>query len=158
MGTNFTSIAYMSLDSDKSPSLHIPLSTSTSSVPTSTNFCTFSLAPNHTPHTHFDSLHRSLLIPLDSTKSEQVSVFAAKKKYKPVALKTRPLLANLPDKFQIVRNITGDPLTNIPILTPTPPPFAPTGRYTTKHRDRIDKVHSGDFLWPADVMMVVCLG
>ena len=153
-GTNFTLIAYMSLDLDSSPSLHIPSSTSISSVLTSTDFRTLTLASDHTPHTHFDSLHRSLLIPFDSTKSKQVSVFAAKKKHKPVALKTQPLLADLPDKFRIVCNITGDPLANIPILTPTPPPFALTGRYTAEHRNRIDKVHSGDFLWPAECVLM----
>ena len=53
-----------------------------------------------------------------------------KKKYKPVALKVRPVLTDLPDKFRIIRNITGDPLADIPILDPNPAEFAPYGRYT----------------------------
>jgi len=116
---------------------------------TLTDLHTLSLASNNTPHTHFDSLHQLLLFPFDLTVSKQVSVFAAKKKYKLVALKTRPLLAYLPDKFRIICNITGDPLTNIPILTPTLPPFTPTGHYTAKNHNCINKVHLGNFLWPA---------
>ena len=33
-----------------------------------------------------------------------------KKKYKPVACKIKPVIAELPDKFRIIRNIIGDPL------------------------------------------------
>ncbi len=51
---------------------------------------------------------------------ENVSVFAGKK-YKPVALKTKLVLATLPDKFRIIKNIYGDPLANMPNLSPTPP-------------------------------------
>ncbi|ETW82044.1 hypothetical protein HETIRDRAFT_244306, partial [Heterobasidion irregulare TC 32-1] len=72
------------------------------------------------------------------------------RKYKPVALKVRPVLADLPDKFRIVRNIRGDPLADLPTLTPNPPPFKPTGRYTSERHDLINQVHSSDFLWPAE--------
>ncbi|ETW83614.1 hypothetical protein HETIRDRAFT_46603, partial [Heterobasidion irregulare TC 32-1] len=82
--------------------------------------------------------------------ADPVAIFAAKRKYKPVAQKTRPVLADLPEKFRIVRNILGDPLAALPTLTPNPPPFTPTGRYTAERRDLIDKVHSDDFLWPAE--------
>ncbi|ETW76729.1 hypothetical protein HETIRDRAFT_53333, partial [Heterobasidion irregulare TC 32-1] len=82
--------------------------------------------------------------------ADPVAIFAAKCKYKPVAQKTRPVLADLPEKFRIVRNILGDSLATLPTLTPNPPPFAPTGRYTAERRDLIDKVHSDDFLWPAE--------
>ena len=93
-----------------------------------------------------------MLVPVEhpDTHIPQVSTFAAKRKYKPVALKTRPLLADLPDKFWIVQNIIGDPLADIPTISPTPPPFTPTGRYTTSHHDIIDKAHPGKFLWPAE--------
>jgi hypothetical protein len=37
----------------------------------------------------------------------------AKKKYKPVALKVRPILGELPDKFRIIRDIVGDPLMSL---------------------------------------------
>jgi hypothetical protein len=81
---------------------------------------------------------------------EQVSTFTAKKKYKPVTLKTQPLLADLPDKFRTIRNIIGNPLADLPILSPHPPPFEPTERYTTERCDIIDKIHKEDFLWPGE--------
>ena len=71
------------------------------------------------------------------------------KKYKPVALKTRPILGELADKFRIVRNIIGDPLANLPTLNPDPPKFTPTGRYTQERKALFDKANSG-FLWPAE--------
>ena len=62
-----------------------------------------------------------------------------KKKYKPVALKVRPVLAELPDKFRIIRNIIGDPLAGLPILDPNPGPFKPCGRYTEEQKEIFDK-------------------
>ena len=47
------------------------------------------------------------------------------KKYKPVALKTRPILGELADKFRIVQNIIGDPLANLPTLIQIPPSLLP---------------------------------
>src|SRR5271155_707005 len=38
------------------------------------------------------------------------------KKYKPVTLKIKPVGSTLPSQFRIVRNIIGDPLTDLPIL------------------------------------------
>ena len=79
------------------------------------------------------------------------AAFAAqKKKYKPVAQKVRPVITTLPDKFRIIRNITGDPLENIPKLNPNPPTFTPTPRYTLERKAIIDKNHPGDFLWPEE--------
>ncbi|ETW75011.1 hypothetical protein HETIRDRAFT_108327 [Heterobasidion irregulare TC 32-1] len=78
--------------------------------------------------------------------ADPVAIFATKYKYKPVAQKTQPVLADLPEKLGIVRNILGDPLATLLMLTPNPPPFTPTGRYTAERRDLIDKVHSDDFL------------
>lgn len=87
----------------------------------------------------------------DDYTPEQVSTLAAtKKKYKPVALKVRPQLAALPEKFRIRRNIVGDPLEGMPPLNPCPPPFVPTGRYTLERKAVIDNAHPGDFLWPAE--------
>ena len=43
-----------------------------------------------------------------------------KKKYKPVALKVRPVLTDLPDKFRIIRNITGDPLMSLSVAMREP--------------------------------------
>lgn len=46
-----------------------------------------------------------------------------KKKYKPVALKVKPIIGKLPDKFHIIRNIIGDLLKELPSLNTHPPPF-----------------------------------
>ena len=70
----------------------------------------------------------------------------AKKKYKPVALKVRPVIGELPDKFRIIRNITGDPLANLPILDPNPPDFKPCGRYTQERKEIFDKNNAGFLL------------
>ena len=59
-----------------------------------------------------------------------LATFAAKKKYKPVAQKVRPILGTLPSRFHIEQNIIGDPLAGLPALPTNPPPFAPCDRYT----------------------------
>ena len=78
----------------------------------------------------------------------------AGKKYKPVALKTKPVLATLPERFRIERKILGDPLKDMPILSPHPTEFVPTGRYTAERKEVIDKVHDEDFLWPEELKAV----
>ena len=80
---------------------------------------------------------------------DKVSVFAGKK-YKPVGLKVRPIYTELPEKYRIKREITGDPLKDMPGLNPNPRDYSPTGRYTQVRKDLIDKLHSGDFLWPEE--------
>jgi hypothetical protein len=75
---------------------------------------------------------------------------ATKKKYKPVAQKVWPVIAELPDHFRIIRNIVGDPLTDMPKLNPHPPPFAPSLRYSLEQKAIIDKNHPSDFLWPEE--------
>ena len=72
------------------------------------------------------------------------------KKYKPVALKVKPLYQELPEKFQVERNIMGDPLKDMPILDPHPPNFEPTGCYTAECKEAMDKVHGSEFLWPKE--------
>ena len=82
-----------------------------------------------------------------------VATFAqakSKKKYKPVALKTRPVLGSLPDKFRIVRDIKGDPLATERKLSPNPPPFKPEGRYTAERAENTDKLHNDGLLLPAE--------
>jgi transposase InsO family protein len=71
-------------------------------------------------------------------------------KYKPVAKKIKPVAATLPEEFRTTREIIGDPLTNMPRLSPHPPSFVPTGRYTAEARDIIDMNHPGDFLLPEE--------
>ena len=85
------------------------------------------------------SPHTALPTPSQSTK----------KKYKPVALKVKPVVGELPDKFRIVRNITGDPLEKLPTLNPHPPPFKPHGRYTQERKELFDAANPG-FLQPTE--------
>ena len=80
---------------------------------------------------------------------ETVSAFLGKK-YKPVALKVKPVYAELPEQFRIKREIKGDPLKDLPKLNPNPPDFVPTGRYTLERKEDFDKVHDGEFLWPEE--------
>jgi hypothetical protein len=53
-----------------------------------------------------------------------------KKKYKPIAQKVQPIIGELLEKFCICQNIISDPLADISILDPNPPPFKPTNHYT----------------------------
>lgn len=77
------------------------------------------------------------------------------KKYKPVHLKVKPTLAELPDKFRIVRDIKGDPLATLPELSLHPPPFVPTGRYTEERMKEFEKVHDeGNFLNPPEMAII----
>jgi hypothetical protein len=59
-------------------------------------------------------------------------------------------MAELPERFRIVRNIIGDPLEALPTLPTNPPPFQPGDRYTLERKEYIDKIHSDDFLWTAE--------
>jgi hypothetical protein len=72
------------------------------------------------------------------------------KKYKPVALKIRPVETELPSRFRITRKVIGDPLKDIPTLPHHPPQYTPTGRYTEERKAVIDKAHPGDFLLPEE--------
>ncbi|PIL26607.1 hypothetical protein GSI_11301 [Ganoderma sinense ZZ0214-1] len=93
----------------------------------------------------------SIAIPEPDRAALVDSFLATKKKYKPVALKTRPLLADLPEKFRIERKIIGDPLTDMPPLNPNPPSeFAPGSRYTAERRAELHARHA-HFLWPAEL-------
>jgi hypothetical protein len=55
---------------------------------------------------------------------------STKKKYKPVAKKVHPVIGELPKKFRIECKIIGNPLNDLPVLNPNPPPFIPTNCYT----------------------------
>lgn len=71
-------------------------------------------------------------------------------KYKRVADKVRPILGHLDERFRIVRNITGDPLQDLPTLPTNPGEFEPTGRYTLERKNDMDKMHPEGFLWPEE--------
>lgn len=95
-----------------------------------------------------DSPIKALPLPSPTVEPEEIYLKAGKK-YKPVALKVKPIIGELPDKFRIVRNILGDPLANLPTLSPNPPQFAPYGRYTAERKELFDKANAG-FLWPVE--------
>jgi hypothetical protein len=88
-------------------------------------------------------------IPLPSETEVTTIHLKTAKKYKPVALKTRPVLGELADKFRIIRDVKGDPLEHLPALNPNPPKYTPSGRYTQERKELFDKANSG-FLWPAE--------
>ena len=71
-------------------------------------------------------------------------------KYKPVALKVKPVVQELPAAFRIQREILGDLLADMPKLSPKPLDFEPTGRYTQERKDQFDVVHDRDFLLPEE--------
>ena len=82
-----------------------------------TNQCTNTRKHKDCDHEH--SVRSTCMI---SSNDAPLATFAAKKKYKPVARKVRPILDTLPSNFRIEHNIIGDPLTNLPNLSPHPPP------------------------------------
>ncbi len=90
----------------------------------------------------------------ESVEEVPKQVFAATKKYKKVADKIRPVYQELPDKYRIVRDIKGDPLKNMPLLSKQPPEFVPTGRYSRERKEQMDLVHGGDFLWEEERKLV----
>ena len=58
-----------------------------------------------------------------SSPEDTLDCFA--KKYKPMALKVRPVLRTLPERFRITREIIDDPLKDMPELPEWPPEFQP---------------------------------
>ena len=85
---------------------------------------------------------------LEKIEEEVVSCFA--KKYKPVALKVKPILGTLPERFRMTREIVGDPLQGMPKLPEHPPEFEPRGRYTLERKEKLDMAHEEGFLWPEE--------
>jgi len=77
-----------------------------------------------------------------------VACFA--KKYKLVALKVKPVLGTLPERFRIIREIMGDPLKGLPKLLEHPPEFSLKGRYTTERKEKLDLGYMPNFLWPEE--------
>jgi hypothetical protein len=93
--------------------------------------------------------------PYDSVSNvtPPLAVFVGKK-YKPVALKVRPMETELPSRFCIVRKIEGDPLEDVPELPTRPTDFELTGHYTAKRKAQFDKIHAGDFLLPEECRLM----
>jgi hypothetical protein len=78
-----------------------------------------------------------------------------KKKYKPVALKVKPVKATLPSEFRIEREIRGDPLKNMPELPTNPKPWVPNQTYTAEKMEVINENHAEGFLWPAEMTLLL---
>jgi hypothetical protein len=95
-------------------------------------------------------MRNTALAPNEETAASFMAQKYGAKKYKPVHLKTKPIYGELPDKFRIKRNITGDMLAALPKLSPHPPEFVPTERYTEERRKIIDDNHPEGFLWPEE--------
>ncbi|PIL31779.1 hypothetical protein GSI_06483 [Ganoderma sinense ZZ0214-1] len=102
----------------------------------------YSMYENPTQLTEEDTLPESAEI-----------LLSTKKKYKPVALKVKPLQTELPERFRIQRRIVGDPLADMPPLNPNPPPFVSGVRYTLERRAAMHEVHS-PFLNPAELAVL----
>jgi hypothetical protein len=81
---------------------------------------------SNTTHTHANSSTS----PSDCLAPYTDLFLSAKKKYKPVANKVRPVIGELPEKFRIEHEIIGNPLDDLPTLNPNPPPFIPSNHYT----------------------------
>lgn len=86
--------------------------------------------------------------PLETIEEKKTEVVGVYGKYKPVAIKVRPVKTTLPDEFRVKRELKGDPLEGMPILPIVPPPFTPGERYTLERKEIIDKLHKEDFMWP----------
>jgi hypothetical protein len=86
----------------------------------------------------------------DELRQRSDESYATYTKYKPVALKFQPQLAELADDIRIIRYIKGDPLIDMPALTTYPQEFTPTGRYTEDPKKVIDGNSNPDFLWPEE--------
>ena len=76
-------------------------------------------------------------------------------KYKTVDQKVRLVKTTLPEGERIIRNITGDLLKEMPTLPTNPPEqFVLTGYYTEERKAIIDKLHSEEFLWPQERLLM----
>src|SRR5271168_1440833 len=104
-------------------------------------------------HLYYHSRPPTTISPSQSDNNKEAqeaeTFLSLKKKYKPVALKVKPVIGELPAKFRIIRDIKGDPLATLPVLPTNPPKFEPTGRYTQEQKDLFDKAHP-HFLLPAE--------
>lgn len=103
--------------------------------------------------TRMGSTGPELVDPTAQKEKDVKEVFAGKK-YKPVALKVRPVYEDSPEEYRIQRHIIGDPLQNLIPLTPHPPAFTPVGRYTQERKEMVDKMHDDGFLNEEEMNLV----
>ncbi|KAL7281404.1 hypothetical protein ACG7TL_004717 [Trametes sanguinea] len=126
---------------------------SAAAQPAATNASRYSRLP-HDPNNTFAftySNNGTTYVVSPRSQNTPAGIFVQqKKKYKPVAQKVRATLGTCPEQFRVERNITGDPLADMPKLNPNPPEFEPTGRYTQERKEAMDRAHGDDFLWPEE--------
>ena len=94
-------------------------------------------------------LHQLVPVYTFPDTQKPLAIYAGKK-YKPIALKVRPVEMELPSRFWIICDIKGNLLKDMPVLSMNPPTYVPIGRYTEEWKEVIDKVHVGDFLLPEE--------
>ncbi|ESK82081.1 gag-pol polyprotein [Moniliophthora roreri MCA 2997] len=87
----------------------------------------------------------------DEAIKDSQSVFG---KYKPVALKVKPVKATLLQEFHVQRMITGDPLEDMLELPTNPSDFVDSERYNQERKGIIDKNHPEGFLWPEERKLI----
>jgi len=85
-------------------------------------------------------------------KSETLAV-KAKKTYKKVANRIKPVATTLPEEFRIERRIPEDPLANMPKLPTHPPDFEAGKRYTLERKEAMP-INKDSFLWPEEEKLV----
>ena len=90
-------------------------------------------------------VHNVFQVNADPPKRDLKGV-VVRKKYKKVANRVRPISTALPDKYRIIRNITGDPLADLPTLPTHPPDFTPGTRYTQERHNKYN-INPDKFLW-----------
>jgi len=56
----------------------------------------------------------------------------------------------LPERFRIIREITDNPLKDLPKLPEHLPEFTPKGRYIAERKEKLDLEHISNFLWPEE--------
>jgi hypothetical protein len=83
---------------------------------------------------------------------ETHEIFA--KKYKPVAVKVRPVLTDLPPEYHIIREIQGDPLKDLSELPLDSPEFEPGEQYRLEQWEIVEKQHNTGFLTEREVKIV----
>ena len=104
------------------------------------------------PHANLETYQQEIVDkPLDEKEGDFAQYLG--KKYKPVALKVKPIYGDLPEKFRIKRDIKGDPLADMPELKPVSPEFTPTGRYTQERMEQFTELHE-NFLWDEEIKLL----
>jgi len=64
------------------------------------------------------------------------------------------MLGTLPEKFRIIREITGDLLKDLLKLPEHLPEFSPKERYMVERKEKLDLGHMSNFLWPEEQKLV----